>query len=462
MKKYILYILLFSFCFTGLVHVQVEAKKKTIKIIPAITIKTGKHKKLKAVVFPKKYKKRLKWKSSNSAIVSVSQKGLLRARRKGKARITAYIRKNSGVILKKAICRVTVIADPAPKETPPVDEAFPYVYDWNIMKKTDPSFILPDNIPMPDADTYNKALLSALSELNRLRKKENPSLPVISLANGVMQKTVLTRAQDCMFYFDHTRPDGSSRSTAGLTGFAPEVCSFEMSSDELESPQTSAVKILWSSPSHKEILMSKDYDRIGIGFCYLKNKQNGKYYCTMVMQTAGFANNHELKGNKKLLSDQINTFRKNNGLSELSSDYNLYYDFLASSNTYCNQKRAKNYCTIKGEAIEYTQAPDIELKTWFAKEAYTTVPMLEFRLMVDSSNYPLFTRLSQNYGRYDDDGVERFYSAYTWNGAEADKNFDRICELLFENREFIDVISNPGMNCLFIGSYYDHIILGKF
>lgn len=73
--------------------VQAASKTKTTKV----TMKAGQSKTLRVKTAGK-----VKWSSSNKAIVSVNKKGKIVARRAGKAKITAKYGK------KKAVCVVTV------------------------------------------------------------------------------------------------------------------------------------------------------------------------------------------------------------------------------------------------------------------------------------------------------------------------------------------------------------------
>ncbi len=84
---------------------KVKIKKITLNY-KQITVKTGKTRKLKATVTPANAtNKKLKWKSSNKRIATVSQTGKVKGIKAGKVKITVAARDGSG---KKATCKVIV------------------------------------------------------------------------------------------------------------------------------------------------------------------------------------------------------------------------------------------------------------------------------------------------------------------------------------------------------------------
>lgn len=94
-----------------------KAKKVTISLNKKKhTLQIGKTLKLKAKVKPAKKKKNVTFKSSNKRIASVTKKGVVKGKKKGKATITAKIKGTK----KKATCKITVIKKktPTPKPTP--------------------------------------------------------------------------------------------------------------------------------------------------------------------------------------------------------------------------------------------------------------------------------------------------------------------------------------------------------
>ena len=76
------------------------AVKKITLNAKKITLKIGEKKKLKA-----KTSLKVKWKSSSKKIATVNNKGLVKAKKTGTAKITAYARNYKSI---QAICRVKV------------------------------------------------------------------------------------------------------------------------------------------------------------------------------------------------------------------------------------------------------------------------------------------------------------------------------------------------------------------
>ena len=87
--------------------IKVTVKKKVaatrVKLNKtSLTLKKGKSFQLKAIVTPEKTTDKVTYKTSNKKIVTVTSKGKLVAKKKGKATITVTVGK------KKAVCRVVV------------------------------------------------------------------------------------------------------------------------------------------------------------------------------------------------------------------------------------------------------------------------------------------------------------------------------------------------------------------
>lgn len=99
----------------GMIKDQTDASAKKVTISlnkKKRTLQVGKTFKLKARVKPAK--KKVTFKSSNKKIASVSKKGLVKGKKKGKATITAKVKGTK----KKATCKVTVIKKKTPKPIP--------------------------------------------------------------------------------------------------------------------------------------------------------------------------------------------------------------------------------------------------------------------------------------------------------------------------------------------------------
>lgn len=105
-------------------HADAAAKKKKVKTIKFTntpnyvkTIKKGKKLKLKIAVTPAKASKKMTFKSSNKKVATVSKKGVIKAKKKGKAYIKAYAKDGSGkkkeikVIVGTPMKKITLTGD---------------------------------------------------------------------------------------------------------------------------------------------------------------------------------------------------------------------------------------------------------------------------------------------------------------------------------------------------------------
>ena len=111
MKKVCAYIVIFAVVLSNFVGFsQVEAKTRARKIelnCKKKTLRVGQKYKLKIKkVTPKNGTKKVVWKSSNKKIATVSKGGMVKAKKVGKVKITAYSKQNKRVL---ARCNITVI-----------------------------------------------------------------------------------------------------------------------------------------------------------------------------------------------------------------------------------------------------------------------------------------------------------------------------------------------------------------
>ena len=106
-RKYLLLLfLVFAVILSaGTAMAAAKAPKKIKLNKKKLTLTVGKSYKLKAAVSPKKANKKVKWKSSNKKIVTVTSKGKLKAKKAGKATITCTSKANKKI---RATCKVTV------------------------------------------------------------------------------------------------------------------------------------------------------------------------------------------------------------------------------------------------------------------------------------------------------------------------------------------------------------------
>ena len=101
-KQTFAWVLALMMIFSVFPATQVNAATKPKLSKTKITMTVGQSKKLKVKGISKKRAKRIKWKSSKKKVVTVTKTGKLKARKAGKATITAKVGK------KKLKCKVTV------------------------------------------------------------------------------------------------------------------------------------------------------------------------------------------------------------------------------------------------------------------------------------------------------------------------------------------------------------------
>lgn len=101
-KQTFAWILTFVMMLSILPATQVNAATKPKLSKTKITMTVGQSKKLTVKGISKKQAKRIKWKSSSKKVVTVTKTGKIKARKTGKATITAKVGK------KKLKCKVTV------------------------------------------------------------------------------------------------------------------------------------------------------------------------------------------------------------------------------------------------------------------------------------------------------------------------------------------------------------------
>ncbi len=94
--------LLLSAALAGTGHADAAAKKKPVISNKKLTLRVGQKKKLSLKHVTKAKAKKIKWKSSRKKVVSVSQNGLIKAKKKGTAKIMATLDKHTYT------CKVTV------------------------------------------------------------------------------------------------------------------------------------------------------------------------------------------------------------------------------------------------------------------------------------------------------------------------------------------------------------------
>ena len=101
-----LFLVLITLLLVSAMPVSAAVKAKKIKLNKKnLTITVGQTEKLTAKVTPKKANQKVKWKTSNKKIATVSAQGVVKGKKAGKVTITCYSKKFPKI---KATCKVTV------------------------------------------------------------------------------------------------------------------------------------------------------------------------------------------------------------------------------------------------------------------------------------------------------------------------------------------------------------------
>ncbi len=167
-----------------------------------------------------------------------------------------------------------------------------------------------DGSETPEISTEQKKT-SLLEQINTLRKENNlPEFQTMPELSGVSD----LRAEETVQEFSHSRPDGSSYTTALEEAGIPFVNSNEL----LAAGRSEAEEVLkqWlNQESSEKLLLSSAYSHIGIG-CYADASAPYQYYWTLVFISSPGSN-------VQTMLDSINSQREENQLPALTLNEEL-------------------------------------------------------------------------------------------------------------------------------------------
>lgn len=192
-----------------------------------LTLRVGGRASLKLL----RWKKRVKWSSSKKSVATVSSKGVVRAKGKGTAKITA----KAGS--KKYVCRVSVTAKKAKKATTKAQ---------------------------PQASGYASEVLNLVNE----ERKKN-GLPGLVLDQKLCSAAD-QRAKEIASLFSHTRPDG----TSCFTVLKEYGISYRACGENIAAGYATAQEVVngWmNSPGHRANILSDKFGALGVG-CVVADK----------------------------------------------------------------------------------------------------------------------------------------------------------------------------------------------
>lgn len=135
----------------------------------------------------------------------------------------------------------------------------------------------PEDAPSGDgtADSEHAFLREVVNLVNAERAKEG--LSPLSIDTKV-QAAAMVRARECEKLFSHTRPDGSSFSTA----LKEQNVSYRSAGENIAWGQRSPEEVMnvWmNSSGHRANIMNPDFTTIGVG--YYENAQGTDYWCQL-------------------------------------------------------------------------------------------------------------------------------------------------------------------------------------
>ena len=118
-----------------------------------------------------------------------------------------------------------------------------------------------------EADYAEKVL-----QLVNIERKKN-SLQPLTLAKD-LSECAMTRANETVKYFSHTRPDGKNFNTVAEKG------SYKKLGENINGGATSAEQVVYEwmhSPAHRENILYPNYNEMGVAYVYAADSKY-KYY----------------------------------------------------------------------------------------------------------------------------------------------------------------------------------------
>lgn len=230
-----------------------EAKTKLSLNKKKVTLAVGSTAKLRI----KNTKKQVKWTSSRKKVATVSSQGVVCAKKKGTAKITAKVGK------RKFVCRVRVVNKNTGSGS---SENSNPNSNLNGSENNGSNTGTQQNTPKP-SPTANPV------------QTDNPAEKVLELvnqeraANGLSPLTLDTslcaaanaRAQEITSQFSHTRPDG----TNCFTILKDYGISYRAVGENIAAGQTTPAAVMnsWmNSPGHRANILSSSFGKLGVGY----------------------------------------------------------------------------------------------------------------------------------------------------------------------------------------------------
>ena len=241
MKRRMLSLLLVLALFSWMIGTGNVSEAKTTVCLnkKKVTLKVGGRTTLKL----KNYKKKVTWSSSKKSVATVSSKGVVRAKKKGTAKITARAGK------KKYVCRVRVT-----------------------LPKSEQQSSTGNSTVTSDGDVAKQYAQNVLELVNKERSAQG--LSPLTLDDSLCQAAQI-RAGEITSKFSHTRPDG----TTCFTVLKELGISYRTVGENIAAGQSSPQSVMESwmnSPGHRENILTGSFTKLGVG--YVKAEDGYRYY----------------------------------------------------------------------------------------------------------------------------------------------------------------------------------------
>lgn len=262
-KKYILPILFLSVALVLVLTApagEITAKSKPILNKKKVTLKAGSSTRLRL----KHNSQKVKWSSSRKKVASVSSRGLVRAKKRGTAKITA---KAGG---RRYICRVTVRA--ARNGTRKSEKnAQPNTTTQSQTAVQSQTTAEPQATPEPDqTQTYARQVLELVN-----KERAAQGLETLTLDTSLCEAAA-ARAKEITELFSHTRPNGQTC----FTILKEYDISYRAVGENIAAGQSTPQNVMQSwmnSEGHRANILSASYNKLGVG--YVKSSSGyGNYW----------------------------------------------------------------------------------------------------------------------------------------------------------------------------------------
>ncbi len=243
---------------------EVQAAKSATINKKKIVLKVGQRCRLKV----KGAKKKARWKSLKKKVATVSKKGMVKARKKGTAKIVAIVGK------KRLVCKVVVQKkDASHNPTTQQNGAATNVSNdnasnangTNAASSESPSQATAAPTPVVDqTEVYQQKVF----ELVNAQRASQGVAPLV--LDPALCQVAMLRAEELTETFSHTRPNGS----LCFTAIKEAGISYMAAAENIATGQSTPAAVMnsWmNSSGHRGNILSGSYGKIGVGYVSTSN-----------------------------------------------------------------------------------------------------------------------------------------------------------------------------------------------